>query len=236
MSKKTRKADQDIAQKRYNESEAKRLTLQIINDQKKDKVNTMFDSNVPQPNTSNTTVLSQAPAIPWWRNWLIGLLIVLIIGCGGCMLLGLVGGGIALWPKDNNPVTAANPAIPSAPVVPLAAPAETLPYTWTASTCDQLSKEIGLKLSALKEGGFYACTYNGAMVPFNVPAGILADIDRGGIKVATGPVNTETNNITLRPWDGTLAEACAQVKNLSDYGQTQSPKFTASPMNFTCPK
>lgn len=114
------------------------------------------------------------------------------------------------------------------------APVANPPYTWTESTCVTLGTEMGLTLTSLKEGDFYACVYSGSIVPINIPAGILADVDRGGIKVATGPVYTESSHVTFRPWDGSLEEACAQVKNLSDFGQLQNPKFTASPLNFSC--
>ncbi len=110
------------------------------------------------------------------------------------------------------------------------------PYTWTESTCTSLGNAIGLKLTPLQEGDFYACIYSGPVVPINIPAEVIADVDRGGIQVAIGPVYTESSNVTFRQWDGRLESACAQVENLTAYGQTQEPKFTASPLNFSCPE
>ncbi len=106
-------------------------------------------------------------------------------------------------------------------------------------TCVEQSKLIGVILTPLAEGDFFACVYNGSPADVTIPTGMLADVDLGQVYVAKGPVTINgVPNLTLRPaHNGTDAEACNQVNALTVYGQSlpEGEKFEAQPYNFVCP-
>lgn len=113
----------------------------------------------------------------------------------------------------------------------------TIAMSWD-NTCASQSKLTGVELKPLSEGASIACVWhgNGVTTTIGVIPGTITDLDLGGIFVAIGPARVEgVANATVRPWQtGMISEACAQVANLTAYGQTQNPKFTASPWNFDC--
>ena len=104
-------------------------------------------------------------------------------------------------------------------------------------TCVEQSALVGVTLTPLAEGDFYACTYHGPRVNISIPEGTYADIDLGQVFVGKGPLNVDgVSNLTLRPWtSGQESELCAHLKDLTTYGSQQTPVFTPSALNFSCP-
>lgn len=111
-----------------------------------------------------------------------------------------------------------------------------VPIPWD-TTCTTQSALVGVTLTPLAEGDFYACTYHGPRVNISIPEGTYADIDLGQVFVGKGPLNVDgVSNLTLRPWtSGQESELCAHLKDLTTYGSQQTPVFTPSALNFSCP-
>lgn len=174
---------------------------------------------------------------PLW--WVLGF-ILLCLACSclaGVVFFGdNVMAALGSVPRVQQPT---QPAAPTQAPLPTTMPQPTnAPVTpaWD-DTCVKQSTLVGVPLTPIKEGAFTACVYHGTPAKVTIPDGTMADVDLGGIVVAAGPVTIDgVPNLTLRPRrSGMNSELCAQVENLTAFGQTQSPKFTASPFNFTCP-
>ena len=161
------------------------------------------------------------------RNIIIGIVILMILCCCASTVIAAV----ALWPR--------NAVRYSPPVIVPVSPAEpaTAPQTWD-NTCVTQSTLVGVTLKPLAEGAFFACVWHGSPTKISVPADMYADLDKGGIFVAAGPVEVPgVANLTLRPWDsGKTDEICSHLKDLKVFGAKQSKPFTPSLWNkdFTC--
>jgi len=176
-------------------------------------------------------------------------LVLTVVVLVACSLLGffgfLIGREILV---SNNPQTAIKavatiPMATSTPtgtvalcVQPTPTPTLALQTPVWDNTCKSQSALVGVTLTPQNEGKFFACTWTGLPNKVNIPPDMYADIDKGSVFVAAGPVYIPSvGRLTLRPWDsGLLTELCSHLNDLTSYGAKQNPPYTPAPWNFDC--